>query len=64
MREPVPGAQNIGADVLATAQQVAGGLFLLGGDVNRGERAGAIEDGELPRIAAIGFHAVSRTARE
>ena len=40
MREAMPRAEDIGADVLATAEQIAGGLFLLAGDVNRRERAG------------------------
>jgi len=58
-RETMPRAEEIGADVFATPQQVAGGLFLLGGDVNGGERVGAIEDGELAGIAAVGFDAIA-----
>jgi hypothetical protein len=52
-------AQNPRANVLPAPQQVAGGVFLLGGDVNRGECPGPVEDGELGRIAAIGFDAVA-----
>ena len=62
-RQTVPRAEEIGANVFATAQEIARGFFLLGGDVNRGERAGPIEGGELGRIAAIGFDAVARPAR-
>jgi len=39
LRQPVARAEQIGADVLATAQQVAGDLLLLGRDVDRGQRA-------------------------
>jgi hypothetical protein len=60
-REPVASAQQIGANVLATAQQIAGGFFLLGGNVNRGQRARAIEHGELPGIATISLDAIART---
>ena len=55
----MPRAQQIGADVFATAQEIARGFFLLGRNVNRGEGAGAIEDGELAGIAAIGFDAIA-----
>ena len=62
-RESVTRAEEIGADVFATAQEIARGLFLLGGNVNGGERAGAIEHGELAGIAAIGFDAIARPPR-
>jgi hypothetical protein len=42
LREAVPGAQQVGTNVLAAAKEVACRLFLLGGNVNRGERAGTI----------------------
>jgi hypothetical protein len=42
MREAIPGAQEIGANVFVAAQQVALGLFLLGWDVDGGHGAGAI----------------------
>src|SRR5437660_8883142 len=58
----MPRTQEVRADVFATAQQIAGGLFLLRRDVNRRERAGAIEDGELPGIAAVGFDAIAGPA--
>ena len=61
--ETMPGAQEIGADVFATAQEIARGFFLLGGNVNRGERAGAIEHGELAGIAAVGFDAIAGPSR-
>ena len=64
LREPVPRAQQIGADVLATAQQIPRGLLLLGRNVNGGQRAGAIQHRELAGIAAIGFDAIARAARD
>jgi len=54
-REAMPGTQHVGADIFAAPQQIAGGFFLLGRNVNGGERAGATEHGELTRIAAVGF---------
>jgi hypothetical protein len=38
-RQSMAGAQQIGADVFAVPQQITRGLLLLGGDVNRGQRA-------------------------
>ena len=61
-REPMPGTQQIGADIFAAPQQIAGGFFLLGRNVNGGERAGATEHGELTRIAAVGVDAVPGAA--
>src|SRR5688572_9527775 len=63
VRQPMPGAEEIGADILAAAQQIARGFFLIARNVNRGERAGAVEDGELARIATVRFHAVAWTTR-
>jgi hypothetical protein len=57
------GAQEIGADIFATPEQIAGRFFLLGGNVNGGERVGPIEDGELGRIATVSFDAIARAAR-
>jgi len=37
-REPVTAAEQVGANVFAAPQQFAGGFFLLGGNVNGGER--------------------------
>jgi len=45
--------EQVDANVFAAAQQIAGGFFLLGRNVNRRERSGAIEDGELPGIALV-----------
>lgn len=61
--EAVAGAQEIDANVFATAEEIARGLFLFCRDVNRGQGAGAIEDGELAGIAAIGFDPVAGTPR-
>ena len=46
-REAVSRAQQIGSNVLATAEEITGGFFLVGRDVNRGEGAGSEKDGEL-----------------
>ena len=59
----MPRAQQIGANVFATPQEIAGGFFLLGRNVNRGQRAGAIEDRELAGIAAIGLDAIAGPPR-
>jgi hypothetical protein len=56
-------AQQIGTDVLATAEQIARGFLLVGGNVNGGECAGAIEDGQMAGVATIGFDAVSGPSR-
>ena len=63
MREPVAGPEKIRADVLAAAQEIARGLLLIGGNVNGGEGARAIEDGELPGIAPIGLNPIAGTTR-
>jgi hypothetical protein len=55
--EPMTGPEEIDTDVFPAAQQIASSFFLLGGDVNGGERPGAIQDGELPGIASIRFDA-------
>lgn len=57
--EAVAGAEEIGADVFATPQQIARGFFLVGRNVNGGQRAGPIEDGQLARVATIGLNAVA-----
>jgi len=64
VREAMAGAQQIGADVFATAEEIAHGLFLIGGDVNRGEGAGTIQHGELAGVASIRFHAIPGAARD
>src|SRR6185503_20824424 len=61
--EPMARAEQIGADVFATAQQIARGLFLLGRNMNRGERAGLIQKGQLTRVATIRFDAIARAPR-
>jgi hypothetical protein len=62
-RESVSGSEEIGANVLATPQQIARGLFLLGRNVNRRQRAGSKQDRQLSCIATIRFDAVARAAR-
>jgi hypothetical protein len=54
-REAVPGAQQIGPNVLAAPQQVARRLFVFGGDMDGGQRPRAIQNGELCGISTIRF---------
>ena len=61
--QPMARAQEIRADVFATAQEIARRFFLLGRDVDRRQRAGAIEDGELARIAPIGLDPIAGPPR-
>ena len=58
LREPMPRAQQIGADVLATAQEIARRFFLLGRNVNGGERA---RRDTAPRA---GRHRAGRSSRD
>jgi hypothetical protein len=58
----MPRAQEISADVFAAAQEIARRFFLLGGNVNGRERAGAIQHRELAGIAAVGFDPITGTA--
>ena len=51
-REPMPRAQEIRANIFATAEQIARRFFLLGRDMNRRQRAGAIQHRELRRHRA------------
>jgi len=62
LRQAVASAEQIGADVFATAKEVARGFFLLGGNVDRGEGAGAEEDGQVPGVVAVGLDAIARAA--
>ena len=58
----MPGAEQVGADVLATAQQIARGFFLLGGNVNGGERPGPVEDRQVAGVTTIRFDSIPRAA--
>jgi hypothetical protein len=58
-RQPMAGAQEIGAEILTTPQQGAGRLFLLRRNGNRGQRTGPMEHGEPAGIAAIGLDAIA-----
>jgi hypothetical protein len=58
-REAMPRAEEIGANVFATSEQIARGFFLLGRDVDGGQRLGAIEHGQLTRIPPIGLDAIT-----
>ena len=62
--QPVTRAQEVRANVFATAEQIAGRLFLLGGNVNRGEGLGAVQHRELRGIAAIGLDPIAGAARD
>ena len=64
VREPMTRAQQVGPNVFPTAEQIARRLFLVARDMNRGQRAGAIEHRELPRVTTIGVDAVTGTARD
>jgi hypothetical protein len=61
--QAVARAQQIGADVFATPQQIARGFFLLGGNVNRRQGAGTVENRELPRITPIRLDAIPWASR-
>jgi hypothetical protein len=58
----MPRAEEIGANVLATPQQVARGFFLLGGNVNGGERPGPVEDRQVAGVTTIRFDPIPRAA--
>src|SRR6185503_13730288 len=59
LRETVAGAKEVSPNIFATAQQIAGGFFLLGRNVNDREGAGPIEHGEVARITAVGLDAIA-----
>jgi hypothetical protein len=52
-------AEQIRANVLATPQEIARRFFLLGWNVDRRERPGAIENGELTGVPAVRLDAVA-----
>jgi hypothetical protein len=62
-REAMASAEEVGADILATAEQIADRFFLFGGNVNRSQGAGPDEHGQVPRIASIGCDPIARPAR-
>ena len=61
VRQAMPSAQEIGANIFTTAQEVARRLFLVAGNVNGGERPRPMEHRELTGIAAVGFDAIARS---
>ena len=63
LREPVPRAQEIGADIFATAQQIPRRLFLFARNVNGGEGARPVQHRELAGIAPIGLDAIAGPPR-
>jgi hypothetical protein len=64
LREAMPRAEQISADVFTTSEEVPGGFFLLGRNVNRRERARSIQHREVRGIPAVGFDAIARTSRD
>ena len=64
LREPVSRAQQIRANIFATAQQIARRLFLLAGNVNGGERARSVQHRQLAGIAPIGLDAIAGPPRD
>ena len=56
--------EEIGANVLSAAEEIPGSFFLLAGNVNGGERAGAVENRELGRVAPIGLDAIAGAPRD
>src|SRR4029453_11170118 len=52
-------SEPVSADVFATAEEIADRFFLLGRNVNGGERASAVEHRELAGVAAISFDAIA-----
>ena len=63
MGEAVPGSKQVGPQLAAASEEIADRFFLLGRNMNRGERAGAIEDGQLASIAAVRFDACTGAPR-
>jgi hypothetical protein len=52
-------SQQVGANLFATSQEIADGLFVFGGDMNGRQCASAVEHGELAGIPTIGFDAIA-----
>ena len=63
-RKAMPRPQQIGANVFPAAQQIPRRFLLARRDVDRGQRARAIEHGELARIASIRLDPVARRGAE
>ena len=59
----MPRAEQVRPNVLTTTQEIAGGFFLLSRNVNGREGAGAIQNGELARIAAVRLDAIASAPR-
>jgi hypothetical protein len=62
--EPMARAEKIRANIFATAEQIARRFFLLAGNVNRDKRTGAVQHGELARIAPIRLDAIAGAPRD
>lgn len=62
-REPMTRTQEVGPNILPAAEEVPCGFFLLARDMNRRERAGAIEHGELHGVSSIRLNAIARSPR-
>src|SRR4051812_36917578 len=64
LAETMAGTSEVLADVLASADEVAQRLFLLGGHAHERQAAGGELAGEDLRIALVGLDAVGRLARD
>lgn len=64
LAEPVAGAGEVAADVLARANEIAQGLLLDARDANERERAGGELTGEVLGVAAVGLDPVGRLLRD
>ena len=60
----MPGPEQIGADVFPTAEEVAGGFFLRGRDVNRRQRAGPIQRRQVRGIPTVGVDPIAGATRD
>jgi hypothetical protein len=58
LREPMLGPEQVGTDVFTAAQSVADRFFLLRRNVNRRQRARAIQHRQLRGVAPIRFDAI------
>src|SRR5262245_57475559 len=61
LRQPMTRPQQIRLNVLATTQQIPRGFFLVRRNVDRRQRASAIQDRQVTGIATIGLDAIAGT---
>jgi hypothetical protein len=63
LAQAMPSAQEIDANVFPTPEQVADGFFIDGRDMDGGQRARAIEHGQLSGVATVRFDACAGPSR-